>query len=109
MTSSPSSPPPSTPRSALRNNIEAVFPVSPIQEGLLFHSVEDSGRPMYLVQLVLSVAGAVCRQTLAAAWNDVIAHNPVLRTAFVWKKVARPAQVVQRQVGIEVDEHDLRD
>ncbi|PUE53047.1 hypothetical protein B9Z45_13190 [Limnohabitans sp. 2KL-17] len=98
--------PPKPDRSA-NNPIEAIFPAAPIQEGILFHAVADEAQPMYVVQLVLRLRGDVRADRLESAWGTVIRRHAALRTAFVWRKVARPMQVVSREIQMRVSEHEI--
>ncbi|WP_426210230.1 amino acid adenylation domain-containing protein [Massilia sp. TWP1-3-3] len=89
------------------DRIEALYPATPIQEGILFHAVEDETRPIYIVQLVLNLLGEVDAQRLERAWNAVIARHQSLRTAFAWRRVKRPTQVVYREIKVELQVHDF--
>lgn len=98
---------PLEPAPATRKQIESIFPASPMQEGILFHAAEDEARPMYVVQVVMKLRGDLRADRFEAAWKTVIARHGALRTAFVWRTLARPMQVVARELKLRVGEHCL--
>ncbi|RLK53922.1 non-ribosomal peptide synthetase [Actinokineospora cianjurensis] len=75
-----------------------VLPLSPLQQGLLFHANYDADAvDFYSVQLVVDLNGAVDVDRLRAAAAALVARHPVLRTAFS-DETATPAQVVLGEV-----------
>ena len=73
-----------------------VWPLSPLQEGLLFHaSVSEESADAYLVQLVLELRGDVDPARLRRAGQALLDRHPNLRTAFVPDTAAGPVQVVR--------------
>ncbi|WP_113698685.1 amino acid adenylation domain-containing protein, partial [Nonomuraea lactucae] len=90
--------------------IEDVYPLAPMQQGMLFHSLEapdDAG--MYLAQEVYEFAGGVDTESLRRAWDVVVRRHPALRTGFVWEGVAKPLQVVHGDVEIPFEVLDWSD
>ena len=88
-------------------NIEDAYPLSPLQEGLLFHSLYGPEEGVYVTQLScktrdVDVAG------IQRAWQKIIDRHPSFRTAFVWKNVEKPLQVVQRHVTLPFQFEDWR-
>ncbi|MEO1622876.1 MAG: condensation domain-containing protein, partial [Cyanobacteria bacterium J06632_3] len=87
-----------------RSNIETMYPLSPMQEGLLFHSLLSPTAGTYVPQIVLTFAGPndkqIDGQLLKKAWEDAIARHSILRTGFYWEQRDQPFQVVYRQGGI---------
>jgi amino acid adenylation domain-containing protein/non-ribosomal peptide synthase protein (TIGR01720 family) len=84
--------------------IEDLYPLSPVQQGLLFHALDDPGSEAYFQQLSCPLRGALDAAALAAAWQAAGALHPVLRTAFVRHGAAgetldRPLQIVHRACG----------
>ncbi|MCA1568667.1 MAG: amino acid adenylation domain-containing protein, partial [Acidobacteria bacterium] len=88
-------------------NIEDVYPVSPMQEGMLFHSLYETESGVYISQFTCSLKGLNVK-VFEQAWQRITERHSVLRTAFVWKGVEKNLQVVGRQVKISVKLHDLR-
>ncbi|NTF35013.1 non-ribosomal peptide synthetase [Rhizobium skierniewicense] len=80
------------------SDIEDIYGLTPMQEGMLYHSLEDSG--MYVEQLSCGLSGEIDVGALQGAWADLVGAHPVLRTSFHWERVARPVQVVHGHVDI---------
>lgn len=89
-----------------RKNIEDAYPLSPMQEGMLFHSLLAPTSGVYIDQLRFDLDGTLDVSAFAQAWQQVIARHPVLRTAFVWEGLEKPIQVVVREVNIPWEEQD---
>src|SRR5206468_6286238 len=65
--------------------VEDLYPLAPMQEGLLFHSLyAGEGADLYFEQLTAGLEGPLDEPTFAAAWRRVIERHPALRTGFVW-------------------------
>lgn len=93
----------------MTKNIEAVYPLTPLQQGLLFHTVSRPGEPTYFEQICCAIRGDLDRDAFKQAWNWVAARHPILRTAFAYKQAQEPVQVVGRQVHVALDWADWRD
>ena len=67
-----------------RSLVEDVWPLSPLQEGLLFHAaLDDRGGPdVYTVQAVLALDGPVDAARLRASWEALVARHAALRAGF---------------------------
>ncbi|PSL57066.1 non-ribosomal peptide synthase protein (TIGR01720 family)/amino acid adenylation domain-containing protein [Saccharothrix carnea] len=86
-------------------SVEDVYPLTPAQGGMLFHSLS---RPdAYVEQLHLTLTDAD-PDGLARAWRRVVDANPALRTSVVWAEVREPVQVVRRSVDLPITHHDWR-
>jgi surfactin family lipopeptide synthetase C len=89
-------------------NIEAAYPLSPMQHGMLFHTLYEPESGMYFEQLSCTLDGSLNVLAFQQAWQQVVERHPVLRTAFVWNKIEKPLQVVGRRVGLPWQQHDWR-
>ena len=79
--------------------IEDILPLSPLQEGLLFHALYDAQAPdVYTVQLVLALQGPLDGATLQAAVQALIGRHASLRAAFQHENLSRPVQVIVPKV-----------
>ena len=88
--------------------IEDVLPLSPLQEGLLFHSLYDVEAPdVYTVQLTLSLEGPLNEDALCSALRLVLERHANLRAAFVSADLARPVQVILSEVKLPWRSVDL--
>ncbi|SEL65288.1 non-ribosomal peptide synthase domain TIGR01720/amino acid adenylation domain-containing protein, partial [Nitrosovibrio tenuis] len=96
----------------LRDNpdLEDIYPLSPMQEGMLFHTLLDPDSGAYVEQLHHSFASSVDIEAFEESWRRVVARHPVLRTTFHWQGLDAPVQVVHREVRLDCardDWHEL--
>ena len=90
-------------------NIQDIYPLAPLQEGILFHHLLDAQRgDTYIVTTVFSAASQEPLKKLIAALHTVIARHDILRTSVLWEGLPRPVQVVQRDVVLPVQEIPLK-
>lgn len=87
---------------ATRNMIEAIYPLSPVQQGMLFYSVAAPRDDIYVIQWSCTFAPTLQVHHFEQAWRSVIARHAVLRTAFLWQDLDEPLQIVGRQVAVQV-------
>ncbi|MFJ3484099.1 amino acid adenylation domain-containing protein [Pseudomonas sp. NPDC090202] len=92
--------------------IEDIYPLSPMQQGMLFHSLyEQSNGELvdkgYVNQLRIDVDG-LDPERFRAAWQAAVDAHPVLRSAFLWQG-KQPLQVVLKQAALEFSLHDWRE
>ena len=87
--------------------IEDILPLTPIQEGMLFHYIKNPGKEYYLEQLELELAGNIDISLFEKAWNFVIESNEMLRTFLSWEKVEIPVQIIQKEHRISPEFHDF--
>src|SRR5205807_4376058 len=74
--------------------LEDVLPLSPLQAGLLFHSLYDAQGPdVYTVQLQLHLQGVLDVAALKTAVDALLARHANLRVAFAHENVDHPLQV----------------
>ncbi|WP_031479622.1 non-ribosomal peptide synthetase [Streptomyces bicolor] len=87
--------------------IADVLPLSPAQEGLLFHALHDPERPdPYLVQARFRIAPGITAQALRAGVTALLERHPNLRACFRHEHVERPVQVIPRAVRVPWTETD---
>ncbi|MEV4643175.1 amino acid adenylation domain-containing protein, partial [Actinoplanes sp. NPDC049548] len=85
-----------------------VWPLSPLQEGLLFHSrYDERGMDVYIEQLVFGVEGDLDPEALRAAWQAVVDRHETLRAAFPQRDSGTPLQVVWGQVEVPWRQEDV--
>ncbi|MEU1423136.1 non-ribosomal peptide synthase/polyketide synthase [Kitasatospora sp. NPDC005751] len=88
--------------------VEDLLPLTPLQEGMLFHRLVGGPDDVYVDQAALLLDGVSDPDTFAAAWQRVADRTPALRTSVVWEGVPVPLQVVHRRARIPVTQLDLR-
>jgi amino acid adenylation domain-containing protein/non-ribosomal peptide synthase protein (TIGR01720 family) len=87
-------------------SIEDIYPLSPMQQGMLFHALRDGEDDVYVNQLAIELRG-VDPARLREAWQAVSDRHAVLRTGFVWQHASGATQqVVYKQVQVPVIEED---
>ncbi|NPU66681.1 amino acid adenylation domain-containing protein, partial [Bradyrhizobium sp. 83012] len=90
------------------DRIEDIYPLSPMQQGMLFHSLRDVGSGVYVNQISVEIRGLNVER-LRAAWQDASARHPMLRTGFLWRELSgSPLQAVYRQAIVPFEIEDWR-
>ncbi|KPI10857.1 amino acid adenylation domain protein [Actinobacteria bacterium OK074] len=88
--------------------VEDVLPLSPLQQGLLFHALYAEGaQDVYTMQSLVEIEGAVRPELLRAAAAELYGRHTVLRSAFVHEDLDEPVQVVLKEVPVNWAEFDL--
>ena len=90
------------------SGIEDIYPLTPLQEGLLFHTLSQPNTGVYVMQHRYWIYGEIDVSVFRAAWQSIIDAHPIFRTAFVWDGFSRSQQVVRWQVELPFDYLDLR-
>ncbi len=89
--------------------IEDVYPLSPMQQGILFHTLHNPQAGHYVNQLSIPVEG-LDLERFTTAWQVVIARHAILRTRFIWEgDLPGPLQIVHKTVPSGIVELDWRD
>ncbi|WAL99399.1 non-ribosomal peptide synthetase [Streptomyces sp. Je 1-369] len=87
-----------------------VWPLSPLQEGLLFHAdFDDRGPDVYAVQFLLDVTGPLDPDRLRASWETLLDRHAALRASFHRRKSGEAVQLITRNVPLPWREADLSD
>lgn len=89
------------------SNIEGLYPLIPLQKGLLFHSLYSPGSGVYGQQLRMTILGPL-DTTLRTAWEKIVERHSSLRTCFIWESQEQPLQVVKRRVKLPYQDLDWR-
>ncbi|MDB6442647.1 amino acid adenylation domain-containing protein [Pseudomonas sp. 21TX0197] len=82
-------------------NIQDIYPLGPLQEGMLYHHRAQSAGDNYLLRSLLAFTDEACLQRFCAALEQVIARHDALRTLVLWEDLQEPLQVVLRQVAFK--------
>ncbi|MDT5270274.1 MAG: hypothetical protein QOH49_2460, partial [Acidobacteriota bacterium] len=89
-------------------NVEDIYVVSPLQQGLIFESLYSPGSGAYFVQVIGRMKGHLDHDALRRAWERVVERHTILRTCFLWEDVDEVLQVVRRAVKLPWEEFDWR-
>ena len=88
--------------------IEDILPLSPLQEGLLFHALYDAQAPdIYAVQLVLSLEGPLDSEALQAAVQALVQRHASLRAGFQQENLSQPVQIIMSRATVPWRSIDL--
>ena len=85
-------------------NVQDIYPLAPLQEGILFHSVMSAEADAYVTPALLAFDRRASLDRFLAALQSVIDRHDILRTAFLWEGLPEPVQVVWRHATMLVEE-----
>jgi amino acid adenylation domain-containing protein len=88
-------------------DIEAIYPLSPMQQGMLFHTLYQPESRIYFEQFRFTIHGDLNKSAFEQAWQQVVQRHAALRSLFVWKNRKQPVQVVRKQVNLTWINRDL--
>ncbi|MCC5626174.1 alpha/beta fold hydrolase, partial [Nostoc sp. CHAB 5715] len=91
-----------------QKNIEAIYPLSLSQQGMLFESLSAPESGIHIEQSIWSLQGELDLAAFERAWLRVVGRHSLLRTGFVWKDQDEPIQVVLQRVKVPLEQQDLR-
>ncbi|HEX5883539.1 MAG TPA: amino acid adenylation domain-containing protein, partial [Pyrinomonadaceae bacterium] len=90
------------------DEFEDIYPLSPLQQGMLFHSVYTPGSTIYIGQLSFALQGNVDVAAFTQAWRRAVARHPILRSSFIWENLEEPLQRVSRKAEAPLETFDWR-
>ena len=90
-----------------RENLQDLYPLSPMQEGMLFHAVQDRHSTAYVEQLGFRMNPAPSLAAFRATWELLVQRHAILRTVFVSGSGTRPMQAVLRSAPPLIRRQDL--
>ena len=92
----------------VRKNIESIYPLSPLQQGILFETLLSPDSGMYIVQLSLLLQGKLDIKAMKKAWQAVVNRHASLRTGFVYEEQKEPLQIVYKVLNFNLEYLDWR-
>ncbi len=89
--------------------IEYAYRLSPMQQGILFHSLFKPLLGEYVEQFDCRLSEPFNLSAFRQAWEFVLARQPSLRTGFAWEHLDEPLQIVFDKAQLPMEEHDWRE
>lgn len=90
------------------DNVEDIYRLSPMQQGMLFHTLHAPESGVYFEQLGLELRNELDVPAFKRAWQWVLDRHPALRSGFLWEGLEEPLQVVYRALEMPWIEDDWR-
>ena len=84
------------------------YELSPLQEGMLIHSLRDTGIGMYVSQGIFTLQGVEV-EPFTRAWRLLVERHSILRTTFHWQNTDHPFQTIHPQISFDIAEEDWLD
>ena len=88
-------------------DIENIVALTPTQEGMLFHYLQNPSNGCYFEQLCVEISGKINRDIFEKSWNFVIKTNEILRTFFRWEKIPKPVHVILKEHQVKPAYYDF--
>lgn len=92
-----------------RDQVQDMYYLSPMQEGMLFHTLHHHEKGFYVEQMDMNVKGTLRSDLLEKSMNIIVERYDIFRTVFLHEKVKRPVQVVLKNRPFQLDIVDIQD
>src|SRR4030065_1614360 len=89
--------------------IQDIYPLTPMQEGMLFHSLLDRFSNAYFEQIIFSINGELKIEFIEKGFNLIIKKYDIFRTIFIHEKLKEPKQLVVKERIADVYFEDISD
>lgn len=90
-----------------KENVEAIYPLTATQEGMLFHQLSHPGSGHYFEQTEIYIRGnfdpACCEQ----AWNELTKRHEMLRSAFEYQSASKSLHIILKESPVEFSFEDV--
>jgi non-ribosomal peptide synthase protein (TIGR01720 family) len=88
--------------------VEDLYPLAPLQHGLLFHSLYAPESSAYRVQMACQLNGELNVELFKQAWQQLLNQYGVLRSRFYLDSWDKPLQQITKQVNLPFVLEDWR-
>lgn len=92
-----------------RQDIEDIYTLSPMQQGMLFEILSEPDSGAYFEQGLCKLSGDLDVEAFEVAWRQLISRHSALRTAFAWEGLSKPVQIVYREAQLNFERIDWSD
>ncbi|WP_340619899.1 amino acid adenylation domain-containing protein [Xenorhabdus siamensis] len=89
------------------SNIQDIYPLGPLQEGILFHHLLETKGDIYLDNMMIAFDCRARLETFLQALQQIINRHDILRSAVHWNDLPEPVQVIYRQAQLPITELTL--
>jgi amino acid adenylation domain-containing protein/thioester reductase-like protein/non-ribosomal peptide synthase protein (TIGR01720 family) len=87
-------------------HIDDIYPLAPLQHGLIFHSLYEPGANVYRIQITCRLTGPLDVTVFQQAWQQLLERHAILRTRFPAQGLEQALQIVDKQARLPIIEHD---
>ena len=88
--------------------IEDIYPLTPAQEGMLFHTLMNPESGVYMEQMSFSLKGSISIEGFQKAWEHVVNQNAILRANYLWEGVTNPIHIINQKSKLDFHVLDWR-
>ncbi|MCF9000833.1 syringopeptin non-ribosomal peptide synthetase SypA [Pseudomonas syringae] len=88
-------------------NVQDIYPLAPLQEGILYHHIAAEKGDPYLLQATFALHNPAHVRRFAEGLQAMIDRHDILRTALVWEDLEQPLQVALRRVELSMEQITL--
>ncbi|PBQ12402.1 non-ribosomal peptide synthetase, partial [Pseudomonas syringae] len=88
-------------------NVQDIYPLAPLQEGILYHHIAAEKGDPYLLQATFALRDPAHVRRFAEGLQAMIDRHDILRTALVWEDLEQPLQVALRRVELSMEQITL--
>ncbi|HEY0858679.1 MAG TPA: amino acid adenylation domain-containing protein, partial [Albitalea sp.] len=85
-------------------NVQDIYPLAPLQEGILFHHLLEGDADPYRLQMVFGFDRRETLERYIEGLRALLQRHDILRTAIQWEGLPQPVQVVWRRADLPVRE-----
>ena len=93
---------------ATSKNVESIYPLTQMQRGMLFHSLQAGRDDPGTLHIRCDLDGPLDPDRFREAWERAMQRHPVLRSVLRWDGLDEPLQIVLRHVDLDLSVEDLR-
>lgn len=90
-----------------KSDIEDIVELNSVQEGMLFHYLENPTSDCYFEQTSFEFEGTIIPDKIKSAWEKVVDNNSALRSVFRWNGLEQPIQIILKKNELDFIYYDF--